>query len=257
MGDGSGGIICEKRDDVDYITLDSPPLNILTRALMEEIADELERAAADASVKAVAFLSHGKAFSGGADVGEHRPEEAGAMIASFTRLFHTMDALELPIVAAVNGAALGGGFELAMMADIILATENARFGQPEILLGFFPPVAIVRLVELAGTARAVEMTATGRTYGAEEMKDYGVVSRIVPSGQLEEELESVLGEFRRASPLVLRMNVRTLKRLRGQSFEEALSEAGRVFVEELMATEEPVEGIASFYEKRPPEWKNR
>ena len=257
MDDGSGGIGCEKRDDVVYITLDAPPINILTRALMDEIADELDRVAADSSVKALAFRSYGKAFSGGADVGEHRPEKVGEMIASFSRLFHRLDALEVPVVAAVNGAALGGGFELAMMADIILATENAKFGQPEILLGFFPPVGIVRLTELAGTAHAVEITSSGRTYGAEVMKEFGVVSRIVPADQLDEALEGVLDDFRRASPLVLRLNVGTLKRLRGRPFAEALSEAERVFLEELMATEEPVEGIASFYEKRPPAWKNR
>ena len=257
MENGSGGIGCEKRDDVIYITLDSPPLNILTRVLMDAIADELERAAADSSVKAIALRSDGKAFSGGADVGEHRPEEVGKMIASFSRLFHRLDELEVPVVAAVNGAALGGGFELAMMADIILATENARFGQPEIRLGFFPPVGIVRLAELAGTARAVEITATGRTYSAEEMKEYGVVSRLIGADQLDEATEEVLDDLRRASPLVLRINTGTLKRLRGRPFAEALSEAERVFLEELMATEEPVEGIASFYEKRPQVWKNR
>lgn len=257
MDTGPANINCTTRGDVVYITLDAPPLNILTRAMMDEIADELERAAADSSVKAVAFTANGKAFSGGADVGEHSPEEAPVMMASFSRLFRQLDALEVPVVMAVNGAALGGGFELVMMADILLATEAAKFGQPEIRLGFIPPVGIIRLPELVGTARAVEITSSGRTYTAEEMREIGVVSRVVAEEELEKAREAVLDDFRRASPLVMRLNIRTLKRLRRPDFSESLTEAVRVFLEELMATEEPVEGIASFYEKRAPVWKNR
>ncbi len=179
------------------------------------------------------------------------------MIASFTRLFLLFGALELPVVMAVEGAALGGGFELAMMADILIATPEATFGQPEIRLGFFPPLAIVRLTELVAQSKAIEITASGRIYSAEEMKELGVVSRIVSGEEIEETLESVLKDFRKASPLVMRLNVGTLKRLRGMPFDEALKEAGRTFLDDLMVTEEPLEGIASFREKRRPEWKNR
>ncbi len=257
MDTGSKSITLTRREDVAYITLAAPPLNILTIAMMDEISDALEQAVADSSIKAIAFTADGKAFSGGADVGEHRPEQVEGMIASFSRLFGRLDALEVPVIMAVNGAALGGGFELVLMADLLIATTNATFGQPEIRLGFFAPVGIIRLPELVGSARAVEITGSGRIYSAEEMHALGIVTRIVPEEELEETLEAALGDFRRASPLVMRLNVRTLKRLRGRSFEEALAEADRVFLEELMATEEPVEGIAAFYEKRKPEWKNR
>jgi enoyl-CoA hydratase/carnithine racemase len=158
---------------------------------------------------------------------------------------------------AVNGAALGGGFELVMMADILLATGNATFGQPEIRLGFFAPVGVVRLPELVGTARAVEITCSGRTYSAAEMKEMGIVTQVVNEEELEETLEGILKDLRRSSPLVMRLNVRTLKKLRGRPYQEALTESERVFLEELMKTEEPVEGINAFYEKRRPEWKNR
>ena len=144
-----------------------------------------------------------------------------------------------------------------MMADIILATENATFGQPEIRLGFFAPVGIIRLPELIGTARAMEITCSGKVYSAAEMKEYDIVTAIVPEEGLEDTLEGVLKDFRRASPLVMRMNTRTLKGLRARPFDEALKEAERVFLEELMATEEPLEGITSFNEKRRPEWNNR
>lgn len=257
MDSGTGSIVFATREDVAYITLEAPPLNIMTRDMMEEISGSLEQAAADSTIKAVAFTASGKVFSGGADVDEHRPERVEEMMAAFTRLFRLLDGLELPVVMAVGGAALGGGFELAMMADILLATENATFGQPEIRLGFFPPLAVIRLPELAGTARAMEITCSGRIYSAAEMKEFGIVTRIVPEEELENTLETVLDDFRRASPLVMRINVRTLKRLRGLPFGDALKEAERAFLEELMVTEEPLEGIASFNEKRRPEWKNR
>ncbi len=252
-----GTILYEARENVGYITLDSPPLNILTGAMMDALADALETIAADDTLKAVAVTANGKAFSGGADVEEHHPDQVEGMIASFTRLFLLFGALELPVVMAVEGAALGGGFELAMMADILIATPEATFGQPEIRLGFFPPLAIVRLTELVAQSKAIEITASGRIYSAEEMKELGVVSRIVSGEEIEETLESVLKDFRKASPLVMRLNVGTLKRLRGMPFDEALKEAGRTFLDDLMVTEEPLEGIASFREKRRPEWKNR
>jgi cyclohexa-1,5-dienecarbonyl-CoA hydratase len=213
--------------------------------------------AANPSVKGVAFKANGKAFSAGADVGEHRPEQVRGMIASFGRLFRLLDALELPVVMAVDGAALGAGFELAMMADVLIATERATFGQPEIRLGFFAPVGVVRLPELVGTARAMEITCSGRSYSAAEMHTLDLVTKIVPTDGLEEALEATLKDFRRASALVMRLNVRALKATRGRSFKEALDEAETLFLEELMTKEDPCEGIASFYEKRRPEWKNR
>jgi len=257
MSDDSRLTRYEVRDDVAYITLDSPPVNILTMAIMDEITDHLNRAESDSSIKAIAFTAEGKAFSGGADIGEHRPEQVEGMIGAFGRLFRKLGALELPLVMAVNGAALGGGFELVMMADVLLATPEATFGQPEIRLGFFAPVGIVRLPELVGTARAIEITCSGKTYGAVELQAMGMISQIVAEDDLSDALEAVLKDFRRSSPLILRMNVKTLKDLRGKDFIQALEDAENVFLNDLMATEEPIEGIASFYEKRRPEWKNR
>jgi cyclohexa-1,5-dienecarbonyl-CoA hydratase len=244
-------------DGIAKISLNNPPMNILTQAMMDEISETLVMVSADSSVKAVAMTAEGKAFSAGADIGEHRPEKAREMIASFGRMFRLFDELELPVVMAVDGAALGAGFELVLMADVLLATETATFGQPEIRLGFFAPVGVVELPALVGRAKAIEITTTGRTYSALEMKELGIVSDVVPSETLREALSGVLKDLRRASPLVMRLNVRTLKGTRGKSFRKALDEAENVFLEELMAAEDPVEGINSFYEKRRPIWKNR
>lgn len=245
------------RDDVAYITLDAPPLNILTCRMMDEISGALAAAAADRTLKAVAFTANGKAFSAGADVEEHRPEKIHAMMASFGRMFRLLDSLELPISMAVGGAALGGGFELVMMADVLLAGEQATFGQPEIRIGFFAPVGVSVLPARVGPARAIQITCSGRTYTAREMLEFGLVSKVVSQEELAENLEGVLNEFRRASPLVMRLNVRTMKEARGRMFAEALAHAEKVFLNELMQTEDVREGIASFFEKRRPVWKNR
>lgn len=247
----------EVRDGIAHVTLDAPPLNILTAAMMLELTDALERAQADRSLTAVAVGANGRAFSAGADVGEHRPEQAPGMIAAFSRLFGVLGASELPLVMAVDGAALGAGFELAMLADVLLASDRATFGQPEIRLGFFAPVGVTALPSRVGLPRALEITCTGRTYTAGEMLAMGLVSRVVSSTELPAVTESVLAELRRSSPLVMRMNVRLTRTLFGQPFEEARRAAENVFLGELMATQDVREGLASFFEKRPPAWKNR
>jgi cyclohexa-1,5-dienecarbonyl-CoA hydratase len=253
----TGAVRYDVREDVAFLTLDAPPVNVLSGAMMEELANGIERAQADRSLKALVLASAGRAFSAGADVGEHRPAEAPRMIAAFSRLFAAFGSLELPVVMVVDGAALGAGFELVMMADVLLASERATFGQPEIRLGFFAPVGVAWLPARIGLARAIEVTSTGRTYSAAEMHVMGLVSRVVPDAGLPEALERVLGDLRRASPLVMRMNVRLSRQLFGRPFEEARREAERVFLGELMATEDVREGIASFFGKRRPAWKNR
>ncbi|MDP6418601.1 MAG: enoyl-CoA hydratase/isomerase family protein [Candidatus Krumholzibacteria bacterium] len=248
---------CEIRDRVAYLELDHPPVNILSQSLMDKLADTLETLASDDSLVALLIRGKGKAFSAGADIGEHEPERAAGMISSFSRLFRNLDSLEIPVLMTVHGAALGAGFELAMMADLLLASESATFGQPEIRLGFFAPIGVVELPALVGRARAMEITCSGKTYAAEELRGMGFPLRVLGESELEEETEKVLKDFRRASSLVMRLNVRTLKKLRGRPFRESLAEAERVFLEELMSAEDPREGIAAFYEKRRPEWKNR
>jgi len=257
MSEKTGTVSYEVREDVGYLKLKSPPLNVLTGAMMGEISSVLEKVAADDGLKALAITAEGKAFSAGADVGEHRPEEAGAMIGAFSDMFRRFGEIQVPVVMAVDGAALGAGFELVLMADVLIASERARFGQPEIRLGFFAPLGVAWLPRLVGPARAMEITCSGRAYDAQTARDWGLVSRVVASEELETALEETLGDFRNASPLVMRMNVRMVRKFGARSFEEDRREAERVFLEELMKTEDVREGIASFFEKRKPEWKNR
>lgn len=242
--------------DVAYLVLDNPPVNIMTAAMMDELSGHIETIENDDSLKAVAVTAAGKAFCAGADVGEHRPENVEMMIESFGRLFRKLDDLDIPLVMAVDGAAMGAGFEFVLMADVLLASDRAKFGQPEIRLGFFAPVGVAVLPELVGRARAMEITCTGRTYTAAETAAMGLVSRVVAADELATALETVLDDVRAASPHVLRLNTRALKAGRPLAFEKKLDRAERIFLEELMTSQDPVEGIEAFYGKRTPEWRN-
>lgn len=245
------------QDDVAFVTLCAPPLNIVTAEVMLQLATAVDAAGREPSVKAIVLQAEGRAFSAGADVGEHRPENAPAMIGAFSRLFAALGESELPIVAAVDGAALGAGFELAMLADILLASNRATFGQPEIRLGFFAPVGVAWLARRIGVGRAIEVTARGRVYSADEMCAFGLVSRVVAPEALAGALDEVLADLRRSSAAVMRMNVRLTRALLHRPFGEAREEAERVFLEELMQTDDVREGIAAFFEKRRPVWSNK
>jgi len=252
-------ITCETRDDAVIATLDAPPLNILSAAMMSRLAEAIDDAQRRPSAKALVLRAGAacRAFSAGADVAEHRPDQAPAMIAAFSRLFDVLGACPLPIIAVVDGAALGAGFELVTVADIVLASERATFGQPEIRLGFFAPVGVAWLARRVGVGRAMEITSTGRTYTAAEMHTAGLVSRVVPREEIDAAQDAVLDDMRRASAAVLRMNVRLVRQLHDQPFAAARREAERVFLTELLATDDVREGLAAFFDKRPPAWMNR
>ncbi len=257
MGNADNIVRYEVRQDVAYITLDNPPVNIMTAAMMNGIAAEAAKVEADATLKALVIRAEGKAFSAGADVGEHSPDKAPEMIGAFSAMFKRLFALEIPVIMAVNGAALGGGFELVMAGDIVIASEKAKFGQPEIKLGFFAPLGVAYLPTLVGYRRAMELTCAGRTYDAQTMAAWGFVSEVVAPEALDDAVEALLKDLRYNSPLVTRLNVRTLKTTMGLGPEQGRVAAERVFLDELMKTEEVKEGIASFYEKRKPQWKNK
>lgn len=238
-----------------WITLDRPPLNVLDIAMMESLDAELERALPKSDF--VIFEGAGaKAFCAGADVADHTPERVGKMLRAFHAVFRRLAASDCLTIAAVHGYCLGGGMELATFCDFVLATESAQFGQPEIKLGCYPPVAMVTLPRLIGMQAAMHLILTGRQINATEAHRLGLVTRVVPNQELHAAVESLLGELRTLSPSVLHLTRKTLARLHSADFLKQLEEAERVYLSELMQTHGAQEGIRAFLEKRKPVWNH-
>ena len=239
-----------------WITLDRPPLNILDITMMESLGATLGRALPKSDF--VIFQGAGaKAFCAGADVADHTPKRVEKMLSTFHAIFRRLAAADCLTIAAVRGYCLGGGMELATFCDFVLATESAQFGQPEIKLGCFPPVALVTLPVLIGMQAAVNLILTGRQIGAAEAHRLGLVTHVVPDDELSSAVDGLLEELRALSPTVLHLTRKTLARLNGADFLKQLEEAERVYLSELIQMHDAQEGIRAFLEKRGPVWKGK
>jgi len=246
----------EKANGVARITLARPKHNVMNMDMMNELNSLIETLRSDDELKCLVILGEGRSWCAGVEVADHKPEMAPGMIATFDRMLWLVDQLDIPSIAAVNGACLGGGMEFAIACDIVVASSNAKFGQPEIKLGFFPPYAVVRLQELIGTAKTVEVCTTGKTYTAQEALDLGFVSKVADEENFHQTVERLVAEICDSSPLIIRMNKRAIKMTKGHEFREAAKKANDYFLNSLMKTMDTIEGIRSFEEKRKPVWKN-
>ncbi|TKJ40050.1 hypothetical protein CEE37_09950 [candidate division LCP-89 bacterium B3_LCP] len=238
------------------IILNSPPVNILNIAMMEEISDAVNDAATDTSLCALVFRAEGKHFSAGADVGEHQEDKVAEMINSFGRMFRRISEVGAVTVAVVQGSALGGGCELATFCDIVLASDQAKFGQPEIQLGVFPPVAVVTFPILIGRNRAIELLTTGKIIGAVEAERIGLINHVFPAGEFDEKVSSFIGSLTSLSAVAISLTKKSLDLSMYLPVMEGLRQADRCYVEELMSTDDAHEGLAAFLEKRKAVWKN-
>jgi cyclohexa-1,5-dienecarbonyl-CoA hydratase len=239
-----------------WVTLDRPPLNVLDIAMMHELGGALQLLLPRCNV--LIFQGAGlKSFSAGAEVRDHTPERVREMLGAFHSVFRQLARSDCLTIAAVHGHCLGGGMELATFCDFVLATESAKFGQPEIKLGCFPPVAMVTLPRLVGPRSALELILTGRTISAQEARQIGLVTRLVPDGELEQAVNALLTELRGLSPAVLRMTRRALRQRDAGEFEASLAEVEDLYLNELMKSEDAREGIQAFLEKRVPVWTGR
>src|SRR3989441_10064280 len=181
-------------DRVARVTFARPPLNVFNIAMMNEIGEALNECVSRREVVAIVFdaAADARAFSAGVAVEEHVPETIFQMLGSFHSIFRTLAQIAKPTIAVVDGAALGGGCELVAACDIVIASERARFGQPEIKLGVFPPVAAVLLPRIIGEKRARELILTGELSDGGEARRLGLVSYVVPSAELEGKTENIL-----------------------------------------------------------------
>lgn len=246
-----------KADGVARITLARPKHNVFNIDMMREFNAELEKLIADSELKCVVIDAEGPSWCAGVEVADHKPEMVDEMIAVFNRIFELIEQLEVPVIAAVQGACLGGGMEVAIACDIIVAAKSALFGQPEIKLGFFPPYAAMRLPQLVGASRAIEICTTGKRYSADEALAMGMIGHCVEDELLQETTDRLVKEIAYNSPLIIRLNKRAVKNHLGLDFRSALDGVSDLFLNVLMKTEDTLEGIASFEEKRKPAWKNK
>jgi cyclohexa-1,5-dienecarbonyl-CoA hydratase len=241
------------------IVLSRPPLNVLTISMMKEIADAVNRVSSMPEVCAIVLSASPstRAFSAGTSVEEHRPETVYQMLEAFHSIFRAMNIASKPVVAAVAGAALGGGCELVAFADIVIATHSARFGQPEIKIGVFPPVSSIILPRAIGEKKAREMILTGDLITAEEARQLGLVNYVVGEAELEQKTKEVLDKLRQMSAPALEMSRRAIAEAWGLPFEEALKRTEDIYLNQLMSHRDPTEGIQAFIEKRAPQWKHK
>jgi cyclohexa-1,5-dienecarbonyl-CoA hydratase len=246
-------------DRVARIAFARPPLNILTLAMMKEIADAINRVGQASDTCAIVFSASqpGGAFSAGVSIEEHRAETVFQMLEAFHTIFRGLNQVSKPVIAVVGGAALGGGCELAAFADIVIATPSARFGQPEIKLGVFPPVAAILLPRVIGEKRAREMVLTGELLSAEAAQSMGLVNHVVPENAIEAKCDELLTAFRQMSVPGLEMARRVMVQAWGVRFDEALKRAEDLYLNELMSFKDPHEGVEAFIAKRPPRWKHK
>lgn len=244
-------------DLVATLTLNRPELNVLNIAMMKEINSALETLDDGASLKALVIGASGKVFSAGVDVAEHTKELMDQMISVFHRMFRLLDSMQCPTIALVQGAALGGGCELACFCDLVVAGAKVKFGQPEIKVGVFPPVAAASFPGSAHLKSVYELLLTGDIIRAEEAKEMGLVNRVFPREEFEERAAEFVKRLTVNSAAILRLTKKAIRAGLGQTFPAALDSAEKLYLGEMMATEDAHEGLEAFMQKREPKWTDK
>lgn len=242
---------------VARIIFNRPPLNILNIEMMREINAILEGLISVKDLKVIVFSGEHKAFSVGVDVGEHIGEAGIEMIKVFHNIFRLLIKVGRPTLSLVHGGCLGGGCEIALFCDMVLARDDAKFGQPEIQVGVFPPVACVILPKIIPQKKALELLLTGNIIPATEAEQLGLVNKIVPTDQFAAEADKFVGKLTSLSAPVLRFTRKAARTRYDEEFLNHLEEVENIYLNTLMLTEDANEGLKAFLEKRTPLWKNK
>jgi enoyl-CoA hydratase len=250
-------ILTETRGRVALVTLNRPQaLNALNRALLTELGEALDALDADPQIGAIVITGSARAFAAGADIKEMAEMSAVEMMTNgFSGLFARLARVGKPVIAAVSGFALGGGFELALLCDMIVAAESAKFGLPEVTIGVIPGGGgTQRLTRAVGKALAMEMILNNRHLSAAEAEKYGLVNRVFPDERMLDEALSLAADIAGRSPLSLRLAKEAINAAFEGSLSETLNDERRLF-QLTFASEDQKEGMAAFVEKRKPTWK--
>jgi enoyl-CoA hydratase len=252
-------ILVETRGKVGLVTLNRPKaMNALNEEILRELVQALLVFDGEAGIGSILITGNERAFAAGADIKSMAEASVTTMLTgSFVELFDGLRKVKKPIIAAVAGYALGGGCELAMSCDMIVAAENARFGQPEVTIGVIPGAGgTQRLTHAVGKAIAMEMVLNNRTLSAKEAQQYGLVNRVVPDERFLEEALMLAAEVAERAPLAVRIGKEAVNKSFELSLSEGLEVERRAFYM-LFATEDQKEGMRAFVEKRKAEWKGK
>ena len=242
---------------VARLTLNRPDHNLLNEQMLNELAWGIETLHEKDDVKLIIIDSALKVFSGGIDIGEYTTQRVFQMLDAFQHVFTAMIDVGKVVMVVVNGPAIGGGSELAAFGDIVVATPKARFAQPEITIGVFPPLASTIFPYIVGTKLALELVLTGEAITAERAKELGLVNRLVNEDQLEKTVKELTAQITSQSGAVLMMAKRAILGGMGLSLKDGLKNSMNIFLNELYRLEDSQEGLRALLEKRKPKWKNR
>jgi enoyl-CoA hydratase/carnithine racemase len=239
------------------ITLNFPPYNVLTVPMMSELAEAIESLNTRPDVKCIVLDSSQKTFSAGISVEDSRPERVFQTLEAFNRVFEAISEISKPMIVVVNGPAIGAGSELVAFGDMVIATTNAKFAQPEVKMGVFPPFAAIMLPSLIGPKKTYEMILTGNALTAEDAFAYGFVNKVVSESDLPKAVNEVLTRIGEFSGPVLEMTKRVIGSSIGKPLEIAMKQSQDIYLNQLYALEDVAEGLRAVVEKRKPIWKNK
>lgn len=243
--------------EVARLTLNRPEHNLLNERMLTEIAAGINNLGERSTIKLIVLDSSGRAFCGGIELGEYTQRRVFQLLDAFHAAFSAMLDTSKPVLAVVNGAAFGGGAELAALSDLVVATPKARFAQPEIRLGVFPPLAAAVLPYILGPKQALELVLTGEAMSAERARELGLVNWLVSEEELPQKVADVIARVSAQSGPVLTMAKKAILGSLGLPLRDGVRNSMKVFLNELADLEDSQEGLRALVEKRPPKWKNR
>jgi len=243
--------------EVARLTLDRPEHNLLNERMLAEIAAGINTLGQRNEIKLIILDSARKAFCGGIELGEYTQRRVFQLFEAFNGVYSAMLDTSKPILLVINGPAFGGGAELAALGDLVIATPKAKFAQPEIKLGVYPPMAAAVLPYILGPKQALELVLTGEAISAERAREMGLVNWLVPEQELEKKVAEVVAKVTAQSGAVLAMAKKAILGSLGLPLREGVRASMKVFLNELADLEDSQEGLRALVEKRAPKWKNR
>jgi cyclohexa-1,5-dienecarbonyl-CoA hydratase len=250
-------IMLDFQPPVARLTLRHPPLNVIDLAMMDELAQALADIEARDDLSTLVLSGAGKSFSVGVDVAAHTPDKVAEMLAKFHAVIRSLVSSKKVTIAAVHGHCLGGGAELAMVCDMVYTVDAATWGFPEIKLGCYPSVACTALGALVGPKHAADLILTGRSISGTEAARIGLANRDVADTELELAVKEAVQQLSILSPAVLAITKKANYAWDSMHFDKGLARAEKIYLDELMKTEDVHQGINAFLEKRQPVWKGK